>query len=130
MIRRISSGGPWEDVVGYCRAVVAGPWVLVSGSTATVDGAVVCVGDLYGQTRAAFGVALDGLRAAGLDVTDVVRTRVYLTDMSRQAESGRAHHELFADVRPANTTVEVSALAHPDHLVEVELDAYRETATP
>ncbi|MGI8628286.1 MAG: RidA family protein [Geodermatophilaceae bacterium] len=127
-LRRITSGGPWEDVVGYCRAVVAGPWVLVSGSTATVDGQVVGVGDMYAQTVAAFGVALDGLRRAGLDASDVVRTRIYLTDMSRQPEAGRAHHELFADHPPANTTVEVSALAHPDHLVEVEIDAYREPA--
>jgi len=127
-VQRFSSGGPWEDVVGYCRAVVAGPWVLVSGSTATVDGQVVGVGDMYAQTETAFGVALEGLRRAGLDVADVVRTRIYLTDMARQPEAGRAHHELFAQHPPANTTVEVSALAHPDHLVEVEIDAYREPA--
>ncbi len=125
-LRRLTSGGPWEDVVGYCRAVVAGPWVLVSGSTATVEGQVVGVGDMYAQTVAAFGVGLDGLRRAGLDVPDVVRTRIYLTDMSRQPEAGRAHRELFAEHPPANTTVEVSALAHPDHLVEVEIDAYRD----
>jgi enamine deaminase RidA (YjgF/YER057c/UK114 family) len=125
-LQRLSSGGPWEEIVGYCRAVVAGPWVLVSGSTATVEGRVVGVGDMYAQTVAAFGVALDGLRRTGLDVPDVVRTRIYLTDMGRQPEAGRAHHELFAAHPPANTTVEVSALAHPDHLVEVEIDAYRE----
>jgi len=126
-LRRLTSGGPWEETVGYCRAVVAGPWVLVSGSTATVEGQVVGVGDMYAQTVAAFGIALDGLRRAGLDTVDVVRTRIYLTDMSRQPEAGRAHHELFAAHPPANTTVEVSALAHPDHLVEVEIDAYRES---
>ncbi len=124
--RRISSGGPWEERVGYSRAVVAGPWVLVAGSTATVNGDVVGIGDFHGQTLAAFEIALAAVRAAGLDVADVVRTRMYVRDMSHQDEVGRAHRELFGDIRPVATMVEVSGLAHPDHLVEVEVEAYRE----
>lgn len=124
-LRRISSGGPWEDRVGYSRAVVAGPWVIVAGSTATVDGAVVGVGDVYRQTLLAFGIALAAVAEGGLDRSDVVRTRMYLRDITQQEEVGRAHRELFGDVRPAATMVEVSGLAHPDHLVEVEVEAYR-----
>lgn len=124
-LRRISSGGPYEERVGYSRAVVAGPWVLVAGSTATVDGEVVGLGDPYAQTRAAFGIALAAVREAGLDVTDVVRTRMYVRDISQQDQIGRAHSELFDAVRPAATMVEISRLVHPDLLVEVELEAYR-----
>ncbi|MBA3338887.1 MAG: RidA family protein [Geodermatophilaceae bacterium] len=125
-LRRIASGGPWEERFGYCRAVVAGPWVLVAGSTATVNGQVVGVGDAHQQTLAAFGIALDAVREAGLDVVDVVRTRMYVRDISHQDEVGRAHHELFGLVRPVATMVEVSGLAHPDHLIEVEIEAFRD----
>lgn len=124
-LRRISSEGPWEQRIGYSRAVVAGPWVLVAGSTATVGGQVVGVGDAYQQTTAAFEIALAAVREAGLDVVDVVRTRMYVRDISQQDEVGRAHRELFGEVRPVATMVEVSGLAHPDHLVEVEVEAYR-----
>lgn len=132
MTRRISSGGPWEDRFGYSRAVIAGPWVLVAGSTATVDGEVVGVGDVHRQTLTAFGIALDAVRAAGLDVVDVVRTRMYVRDIGHQDEIGHAHRQLFGHVRPAATMVEVSGLAHPDHLIEVEIEAYRDpmAATP
>ena len=125
-LRRIASGGPWEDRIGYSRAVVAGPWVLVVGSTATVAGEVVGVNDVYSQTVAAFGIALDAVREAGLDLTDVVRTRMYVRDITQQDEVGRAHRELFGQVRPVSTMVEVSGFAHRDHLVEVEVEAYRE----
>ena len=84
--QKISSGGPWESVVGYSRAVVAGPWVLVSGSTATVDGELRHVGDAYGQTIEAFGVVRRALEQAGLTLNDVVRTRLYLADMAHEAE--------------------------------------------
>ena len=124
-LRRISSGGPWEERIGFSRAVVAGPWVLVSGSTATVDGEVVGVGDIYQQTLTACGIALNAVQEAGLDVTDVVRTRIFVRDIHRQDEVGRAHRQLFGDVMPACTMVEVSGLIHPDHLVEVEVEAYR-----
>lgn len=123
--RRISSGGPWEDVVGYSRAVVAGPWVLVSGSTSTVDGEVRHEGDAYAQTREAFGVVRRALEQAGLSLEDVVRTRMYLADMAHEADVSRAHKELFDHVRPAATMVEISRFVDPRMLVEVEADAYR-----
>ena len=123
--RRISSGGPWEDVVGYSRAVVAGPWVLVSGSTSTVDGEVRHEGDAYAQTLEAFGVARRALEQAGLSLADVVRTRMYLADIGDQDAVGRAHSELFDDIRPAATMLAVARLVDPRMLVEVELDAYR-----
>lgn len=123
---RISSGGPWEERFGYSRAVVAGPWVLVAGTTSTVDGVVTHVGDAHGQTLTAFGIALDALERCGAVPADVVRTRMYVTDMALQEDVGRAHRELFGTVRPVSTMVAVAGLAHPDHLVEVELTAYRD----
>jgi len=123
---RLSSGGPWEETVGYSRAVTAGPWVLIAGTTSTVDGVVTHVGDARGQTLTAFGIALDALGRCGGGPADVVQTRMYVTDMALQEDVGRAHRELFGDVRPVATMVAVAGLAHPDHLVEVELTAYRE----
>jgi enamine deaminase RidA (YjgF/YER057c/UK114 family) len=121
---RISSGGPWEDIIGYSRAAVVGPWILTSGCTSTVDGAVAHVGDAYGQATVAFGIALAALQQAGAGGEHVVRTRMYVTDIASFDEVGRAHHDLFDVARPATTMVVVSALAHPDHLVEVEVEAY------
>ena len=123
--RRISSGGPWEDVVGYSRAVVAGPWVLVSGSTSTVDGEVRHEGDAYAQTLEAFGVVRRALEQAGLGLDDVVRTRMYLADMAHEADVARAHKELFDAVRPAATMVAITSFVDARMLVEVEADAYR-----
>ncbi len=123
--RRISSGGPWEDVVGYSRAVVAGPWVLVSGSTSTVDGEVAHEGDAYAQTLEAFGVVRRALEQAGLGLDDVVRTRMYLADMAHEADVARAHKELFDAVRPAATMVAITSFVDARMLVEVEADAYR-----
>jgi enamine deaminase RidA (YjgF/YER057c/UK114 family) len=123
--QKISSGGPWESVVGYSRAVVAGPWVLVSGSTATVDGELRHVGDAYGQTIEAFGVVRRALEQAGLTLDDVVRTRMYLADMAHEADVARAHKELFDHVRPAATMVAISGFVNNDMLIEVEVDAYR-----
>jgi enamine deaminase RidA (YjgF/YER057c/UK114 family) len=130
MIRRISSGGPWEDVVGYSRAVVAGPWVLVAGCTATVDGEVRHEGDAYAQARTALEIAVDALGEAGVSVADVVRTRMYVADIADGAAVGRAHAEFFKDVRPAATMVEVSAFIDPRMLVEIEVDAYAPAAAP
>jgi enamine deaminase RidA (YjgF/YER057c/UK114 family) len=126
MIRRISSGGPWEDLVGYSRAVVAGPWVLVAGCTATVDGEVRHAGDAYNQARTALEVAVAALAEAGASPADVVRTRMYVTDVADGEAVGRAHAEFFTDVRPAATMVEVSGLFDERMLVEIEVDAYRE----
>jgi enamine deaminase RidA (YjgF/YER057c/UK114 family) len=123
-VQRISSGGPWEDVIGYSRAVLAGPWALSAGCTSTVDGQVMHVDDAHGQAREAFGIALAGLAQVGAGVEHVVRTRMYVTDISLADDVGRAHAELFGDVRPVATMVEVSGLAHRDHLVEVEVEAY------
>jgi enamine deaminase RidA (YjgF/YER057c/UK114 family) len=123
-MERISSGGPWEASIGYSRAVVVGPWVLTSGCTSTVDGQVTHQDDPYGQTLEAFGIALRALAEAGARAEDVVRTRMYVTDIALLEEVGRAHGELFRDVRPATTMVGVSGLAHRDHLVEVEVEAY------
>ena len=90
----------------------------------TVDGQVAFVGDAYGQTRQAYQIALDAIVRAGADVADVVRTRTYLVDPADADAAGRAHKELFGDVRPASTMLVVARLIHPDHLVEVEVEAY------
>jgi enamine deaminase RidA (YjgF/YER057c/UK114 family) len=128
MIRRFAGSAPWEEIYGYSRVVVAGDWALTAGTTATVNGRVVHAGDPYGQAQAAFTIALDALREAGFGRTSVVRTRMYVVDMGHQSEIGRAHNDLFTEIRPVATMVEVSALADPDHLIEVEVEAYQPAA--
>jgi enamine deaminase RidA (YjgF/YER057c/UK114 family) len=123
-ITRISSGGPYEAVIGYSRAVVAGPFVLVSGCTATVDGVVMHEGDAYSQAVTALGIALDAVAKAGGSAADVVRTRMYVADIADSDAVGRAHAFYFADVRPAATMVQVSAFIDPRMLVEIEVEAY------
>ena len=122
---RLGSGAPWEAVVGYSRVVVAGDSAWVSGTTATVDGAVVHPGDAAAQTRVALGTIAGALADAGFALADVVRTRMYVTDISRWEEVGRVHGEFFGDVRPATSMVGVAALIDPAMLVEVEADAVR-----
>lgn len=124
MRQNFSSSSPFEDVVGYSRAVRIGDTVWVAGSTATVEGEVVGVGDAYEQTRVAFGIALEALATAGLETQHVVRTRMYVTDIADFDAVGRAHKEIFDEVRPVATMVQVVALARPEHLVEVEVDAH------
>lgn len=124
---RIYSGGVWEKRYGYARAVVAGPWVLVSGCTSTVDGEVRHVGDPRKQALTAFGIALEAIERAGLSRKDVVRTRFYVVDPGHYDAVGAAHAELFGEVRPACTGVQVAGLIDPRMLVEVEVDAYRES---
>lgn len=119
----ISSGTPWESKVSYSRAVRIGNVVEVSGTTATVNGEVQKKGDLYGQTQLCLALIEKALNDAGLDLHDVVRTRMFVTDISRWEEAGKAHGEFFVHIRPATTMVEVSKLIHPDMLIEIEATA-------
>jgi enamine deaminase RidA (YjgF/YER057c/UK114 family) len=122
--RSASTGNKFESQIGFSRALRVGDQVAVSG-TAPIgdDGATVGVGDLYVQTVRCFDIAERALAQVGASIGDVVRTRILLTDITRWAEAGQAHSERFADVRPASTFVEVSALIDPDWLVEIEVDA-------
>ena len=124
MIERYGSGGPWEQQYGYSRVVRAGDLLLTAGCTATVDGVVTGVGDPRAQALTAFGIALDALAAAGAKVEDVIRTRMYVTDPAYSEAVAGAHGSLFAAVRPVATLVVVAGLLDPQHLVEVEVEAY------
>ncbi len=123
-IERWGSGGPWEAVVGYSRVVRSGDYVHVAGTTATVDGKVVGVGDAGEQTRAALRIIGDALATAGARFDQVVRSRIFVLDIADWEAVGVAHGEVFADIRPVSTMVEVSRLIDPEHLVEIEVDAY------
>ena len=125
--RNISSGTPWEPVVGYSRAVRVGPLVVVAGTTATdAGGALVGAGDAYAQTVQTLANIRTALERAGARIEDVVRTRIYVTDFERWREVARAHAEVFGTIRPATTMVEVSRLVLPEMLVEIEVDAWVE----
>ena len=129
-IERFAGSARWEDKYGYCRVVRAGGWALTAGTTATGPDGVLHPGDPYRQTLAAFGIALAALRSAGVLPEQVVRTRMYVVDMAHQDQVGTAHRDLFSGVRPVATMVEVAALADPDHLVEVEVEAYLQDSGP
>lgn len=119
----ISSGSPWEDIVGYSRAVRIGNIIEVAGTTA-VDGDVLIGGDsMYEQTKFILQKIEKALHAAGATMNDVVRTRVYVTDISRWEEVGKAHGEVFHTIKPASAMVEVSALINQQMLVEIEATA-------
>lgn len=120
----VSSGTSWESSVGYSRAVRVGNQVFVSGTTATnADGTTFATGDPYRQTQFILKRIEHALREVGGSMNDVVRTRMFVTNIDQWEEIGRAHGECFADVRPAATMVEVKRLISPDHLVEIEVDA-------
>ncbi len=128
---RIASGAPWEAIVGYSRAVRIGDQVHVSGTTGVgPDGKVVAPGDAGAQTRRALEIVREALERAGAGLQDVVRTRIFVTDISRWEEIGRAHGEVFGEIRPACTMVEVRRLVDPDMLVEIEADAVVGAASP
>jgi len=124
-IRRLNAGSPWEGVVGYSRVVVRGDAAWVSGTTSTVDGVVTHRGDAAAQTRQALQIVRSALERAGFSLNDVVRTRIFVTDISRWEEIGRVHGEVFGDVRPASSMLQVAALIDPEMLVEIEADAVR-----
>ncbi|MBD2231708.1 RidA family protein [Phormidium tenue] len=127
--QRAFSGTPWEEQVGYCRALRVGQQIFVSG-TAPSDGqgGTFAPGDAYAQTKRCFEIIQQALAELDADLSDVVRTRIYITDMGRWKEVAQAHYELFADHPPANTTVEIPALMNPDMLVEIEVEALCEAA--
>jgi len=120
----IHTGAPWESIVGYCRAVRVGSHVAVTGTAAVGDnGEVIGVGDAYAQTKRCLEIIEKALGDAGASVEDVVRTRIYVTNIGHWESVGRAHGEMFGEIFPATTLVEVSALIDPDMLVEIEADA-------
>ncbi len=125
-VQRLGSGGRWEPIVGYCRVVRAGDFVLVSGTTATTeDGAIAGPGDPYAQAVQIIANVQAALGRVGAELANVIRTRIYLTEAGYFDAVARAHGEAFAEIRPVNTTVVVAALVDPRMLVEIEVEAYR-----
>ncbi|RKP56839.1 RidA family protein [Cohnella endophytica] len=121
--QKVSTGSPWEPIVGYSRAIRVGNIVEVAGTTAMKDGEVVSKGDAYGQTKYILDIIHDALTQLGAVMEDVVRTRMFVTNMADWEKIGKAHGERFADIRPVATMVEVKALIDPELLVEIEVQA-------
>jgi enamine deaminase RidA (YjgF/YER057c/UK114 family) len=123
--KNFSSGAKWEDIVGYSRAVLMGNHLEISGTVATDDNGVVGSGDFYGQTRFVLQKIEKVLHQAGFTLSDVVRTRMFVTDISHWEEIGKAHGEFFSQIKPATSMIEVSALIDPEYLIEIEVTAIR-----
>jgi enamine deaminase RidA (YjgF/YER057c/UK114 family) len=121
----ISSGGPWESVIGYSRAVKAGPYVHVAGTTATVDGVLQHEGDAYRQTKVAYDIIAKALAEVDYQLSDVVRVRIYVRSEADMDGAGKANGELFSEIRPALTILSGVGFVNPKMLVEVEVDAYK-----
>jgi enamine deaminase RidA (YjgF/YER057c/UK114 family) len=130
-IERIASGAPWEPIVGYSRAVRAGDWIAVSGTTSFDEaGKIVGRGQMYVQARQAIANIAAALDRTGAGFGDVIRTRIFVTDLERFGEVARAHRESFGAAPPAATAVEVRRLVHPDMMIEIEVDAFAPTGAP
>lgn len=125
MRSNISSGAKWEDIVGYSRAVVIGNTIEVSGTVAVNEQGVVGKGDAYAQTKFIIQKIEGVLKQAGFSLNDVVRTRMYVTDIKRWEEIGKAHGEFFGKIKPATSMVEVSGFIEPEYLVEIEVTAVK-----
>jgi len=123
MKKKISSGSPWEDIVGYSRAVRVGNIIEVAGTTAMDGDKLIGKGDMYAQAAFIFEKIKRALLAAEATMEDVVRTRMYITDIKRWEEAGKAHGEFFKDIKPVSTMVEVSRLINNDLLIEIEATA-------
>lgn len=122
--QRVFSGAPWEARVGYCRALRAGDRVFVTGTAPVAEGGSVhAPGDAYGQARRCFQIIEEALRGVGAALSDVTRTRMFVTDIERWEDFGRAHAEVFGKHPPTTTMVEIRRLIHPDMLIEIEADA-------
>lgn len=123
-MHRVFSGAPWESQVGYCRALKAGNLIFVTGTASVADdGSVFAPGDAYAQTKRCLDIALRALNQLGADASCVARTRMFVTDIARWAEYGKAHAEIFSTHPPATSMVEVKSLITPGMLIEIEMDA-------
>lgn len=123
--KQVSSGSPFEKSIGFSRAVRVGQMVAVSGTAPiAADGSVAAPGDMYGQTMRCLEIIAAAIEEAGLGLESVIRTRIFLTDISRWEEAARAHGEFFSEIRPASTMLETKALINPEWLVEIEADCF------
>lgn len=123
--KNFSSGAKWEDIVGYSRAVLIGNQLEISGTVATDESGTVGKGDVYAQTEFIIRKMEKVLEQAGFGLGDVIRTRLFVTDISKWEDVGRAHGKFFKDIKPATSMIEVSALIDPDYLVEIEMTAVK-----